>query len=186
MSITVGLQPGTDNFLLAHQHGLKKEKEKMTISSTASAPPSPSKFSLVMFNTIFSLLLRSPLHGLLSNQFILLSFKGRKSGKEYTFPVGYQREGDELKVISPRGWWKNLRGGNVPVTVLLKGQAHSGTAEAFHGNEQVVDAFHSFVQKNPSLIRMYHMERDANGQAKHESVLQAARHIALVRIRLTA
>jgi F420H(2)-dependent quinone reductase len=163
-----------------------KEERKMTVDTATPAPSTPSQFSTMLFNIVFSLLLRSPLHGLLSNRFILLSFKGRKSGKQYSFPVGYQREGNELQIISPRGWWKNLRGGNVPVTVLLKGRYRSGVAEAFHNDEVVVDAFHSFVRQHPSLIRRYHLEQDANGEVKRESVRRGASYIALVRIRLTS
>jgi hypothetical protein len=122
---------------------------------------------------------------MLSNKFILLSFKGRKSGKLYTILVGYQREGNVIEVISPRGWWKNLRGENTSVTVLLKGQWRSGIAEAFHGDETVATGYLRFMQKSPALIRMYHIERDAHSQPKRESVRQATRNAALVRIRLT-
>lgn len=148
------------------------------------APPSPSKVLIQAFNLVFVSLLRSPLHGLLDNSFILLSFKGRKSGREYTFPVGYIRNGDLLQIISPRGWWQNLRAGNVPVTILLKGEQRRGIAEAWKGNERVADEFQHFVKKSPSLIRMYHIEQDASGQPKPESIRQAATHIALIHIQL--
>jgi hypothetical protein len=95
------------------------------------------------------------------------------------------REGDEIEVISPRGWWKNLRGENASVKILLQGKWSSGIAEAFRGDEVVVDATLRFMQKSPSLIRMYHIELDSNGQPKRESVRQATFNNALVRIRLT-
>lgn len=158
----------------------------MTTDRKAPAPPPTSKMMVGIFNAFFTFILRSPLHNMLSKSFIILSFTGRKSGKQYNFVVGYQRKGDELHIISPRGWWKNMQAGNFPVTVLLKGQKHQGLAEGFHGNEKVVQIFSKFVQQTPALIKMYGMERDANGLAKPESVRQAASHIAIVSVQLTS
>ncbi len=41
------------------------------------------------FNPVMSALLRLPLHGLLSRQVFLLTYTGRRSGRQYTLPVGY-------------------------------------------------------------------------------------------------
>ena len=63
--------------------------------ATHTAPaksPVPS-FVMTAGNVILPLILRSPFHGILSKNMMLLSFKGRKSGKVYTFPVGYARDG---------------------------------------------------------------------------------------------
>jgi hypothetical protein len=160
----------------------------MTVDTATPGPPSLSKFAMFVtrgLNVLFSAILHSPLHRMLSNRFILLSFKGRKSGKVYTILVGYLREGDVIEVISPRNWWKNLRGENASVTVLLKGQWRSGTAEAFHGDETVATGYLRFIQKSPALIKMYHIELDTNGQPKRDSVRQATQNAALIRIRLT-
>lgn len=46
------------------------------------------RFSQLM-NCVPQLLLRSPLHGLMSNRYLLITFTGRKSGKRYTTPVAY-------------------------------------------------------------------------------------------------
>ena len=159
----------------------------MTVDTATPGPPSLSKFAMFVtggLNVLFSAILRSPLHEMLSNRFVLLSFRGRKSGKTYTIVVGYRREGDVIEVISPRSWWKNLSGENTSVTVLLKGQWRSGTAEAFHGDEMVAAGYLRFIEKSPALIRMYHIEQDADGQPKRESVRQATRNAALVHIRL--
>lgn len=160
----------------------------MTVDTTTPGPPSLSKFAMFVtrgLNVLFSAILRSPSHGMLSNRFILLSFKGHKSGKVYTILVGYRHEGNVIEVISPRNWWKNLRGENASVTILLKGQWRNGTAEAFHGDETVAAGYLHFMQKSPALIKMYHIELDTNGQPKLESVRQATQNAALIRIRLT-
>src|SRR5919201_997478 len=87
----------------------------------------PSVRVLHAINPFVSAILRSPLHGLLSTQLMLLTYTGRKSGKRYTIPVGYARDGETLVVFSSRSWRRNLRGG-APVEVLLQGRRYTGTA----------------------------------------------------------
>jgi hypothetical protein len=135
-------------------------------------------------NGIVSGLLRSPLHGIMSNTLILLSFKGKRSGKTYTLPVGYTLDGDLVKIVSSAGWWKNLRK-NVPVTLWLKGQQRSGIAEAFYGDEHVVEAITALAPNSPTLRKMYSVGLDANGQPNPEDVRRAAAHVAQIRVSLT-
>ena len=60
---------------------------------------------------MLSRLVRSPLHRLVSDR-LLLPATGRRSGREHTFPVGYERDGDRLSVTSHGTYWrKNLRDG---------------------------------------------------------------------------
>ncbi len=76
-----------------------------------------------LYNPFVVALLRSPLHGFMSGSTMLLTYAGCKSGKAYTTPVNYLRDGDTLLVVSSRKhiWWKNLRGG-APVTARVRGQ----------------------------------------------------------------
>lgn len=66
-------------------------------------------------NDFMAWVLRSPLHGMLSNGMMLITITGRKTGKTYTTPVGYYVEGETLWVITSRErkWWRNLQGGQV-------------------------------------------------------------------------
>jgi deazaflavin-dependent oxidoreductase (nitroreductase family) len=75
-------------------------------------------------------MLRSPLHGIVSSKFVLLTFTGRKSGRVYSTPVQYVQDGDTLHIITSAGytWWKNLHGG-APVQVHLRGSQHNGHAD---------------------------------------------------------
>jgi deazaflavin-dependent oxidoreductase (nitroreductase family) len=89
-------------------------------------------------NPFVSAVLRSPVHRLLSGQVLLLTVTGRRSGRAYTFPVGYVREADALTILSGRHtWWKNLRGG-APVAVLLAGRQRTGRAEVIEDRAAVL------------------------------------------------
>ena len=80
-------------------------------------------------NDFMSWVLRSPLHGMLSNSMMLITVTGRKSGKKYTLPVNYYRENGCLWVLTnrDRSWWRNVQGG-APVSLLLRRQPVSAYA----------------------------------------------------------
>jgi hypothetical protein len=134
----------------------------MTVKINDSGPSKPIRALIAGFNIVFVPILRSPLYRLLSNNFVLLSYRGHKSGKQYTVLVGYQREGDELTIVSAHGWWKNLRGGNVPVQILLHGKWREAAASASRGEEPIAE-FQRIVQKFPNVMRIYHIERGLMG-----------------------
>lgn len=89
-------------------------------------------------NRAVALLLRSPLHPLVSRQLALITVTGRRSGHDYTFPVGYRRAGERVTI--PVGWperklwWRNLQGG-ARVLLRLGSEQRSGHAEV-RGDER--------------------------------------------------
>ncbi|HEY7622306.1 MAG TPA: nitroreductase/quinone reductase family protein [Solirubrobacteraceae bacterium] len=85
-------------------------------------------------------LLRSPAHGLVSSHLALLTVTGRRSGRTFTFPVGYHMDGDDrltLNVDWPerKRWWRNLRGDGGRVELRLAGIRRTGMAWA-RGDER--------------------------------------------------
>jgi hypothetical protein len=109
-----------------------------------SSVPSPRVMHAI--NPFVSAILRSSLHGVLSPHVLLLTYTGRKSGRTYTLPVGYVREGDAITICSGgHRWWRNLRGG-APVSVLLRGRRRTGRAEAIEGREALVAEVEQLVE----------------------------------------
>src|SRR5260370_1258126 len=86
----------------------------------------PPRFLPVLFNPISKTILRSPLHGMLSRQFLLITFTGRKSGKVFTTPAMYEQQGETLLLRVGYPWWKNLRDG-AAVRVRLRGKTYAAT-----------------------------------------------------------
>jgi hypothetical protein len=95
------------------------------------------KFFEWLLNLFMRPLLRSPLHGLVSHRVMLISFTGRKSGKRYTTPISYMREGDAVACITMSQWWKNIPTGST-VTLRLQGRDYSGTTEIIRDNPQAL------------------------------------------------
>ncbi len=52
-----------------------------------------------IWNPLVRLILRSPLHGVMSKGIMLITYTGLKSGKEYTLPVSYLQDGGRIYVI---------------------------------------------------------------------------------------
>ena len=110
----------------------------MATTRAKARPPSP--FVMKLRNALLSLRLRSPWHAEASQTLLLLAFRGKKSGKQYRFPVGYIQEGQsDLVVLTPRmrSWWKNFRQG-APVTVYVQGRKRQGMASVDHDDREAI------------------------------------------------
>jgi hypothetical protein len=90
-------------------------------------------------NPVVRLVLRSPLHGLLSRRTALITVTGRRSGREFTCPVGYEQRGDGVRIMvgwpEHKRWWRNLMDPGAPVRMRLRGVERSGHAVA-RGDER--------------------------------------------------
>jgi deazaflavin-dependent oxidoreductase (nitroreductase family) len=88
---------------------------------------------LQRFGNLFVIgLLRSPLHRLASGSLLLITYRGRGSGRRFTIPVMYaEREGTLTIFVGhpeQKMWWRNLRVG-AEVEVRLRGRRLRGQAE---------------------------------------------------------
>jgi hypothetical protein len=136
-------------------------------------------------NPFVRLILRSPLHPLMSKNVMLVSFCGRKSGREYHVPTNFHREGDELLVTSfrERTWWRNLRGG-AAVTLLLQGKELAGRADVIENPAEVAVALSRLVVAEPAYARFLHIGPEADGTPSAADALRAAQTRVIVRVEL--
>ena len=98
---------------------------------TDLAPP-PFKWlhhrAPTVINKLVVFLLHSPLHWLLSNNMLLLTFTGRVSGRQFRIPVSYFLSQGKIVIFTSNRWWKNLRAG-ATVAILFKGHWITGHTE---------------------------------------------------------
>ncbi|HYK84929.1 MAG TPA: nitroreductase/quinone reductase family protein [Ktedonobacteraceae bacterium] len=102
----------------------------MNETHTIVQHPRPPRPVRILANVLATTILRSRWHSMRSDRLLLLTFTGRKSGKEFTTPMRYVQEGETLLMTVVYPWWKNLVG-EATVRVLLRGQMRTGTAEVF-------------------------------------------------------
>lgn len=84
------------------------------------------------FNPVVSAVLRSPFHWALSFGLMLITVTGRRTGRVYTIPVGYQRDGDVITVLvsnaPTKQWWRNFHE-PAPAPMRIRGRDLEGIAE---------------------------------------------------------
>lgn len=146
------------------------------MSQTPSVPP--------IVNRAVRLVLRSPVHGMVSKTILLITFTGRKSRKTYTTPVSYSQQGDQVTVFTHADWWKNLRGG-APVTLRLRGREVQGLAEPVAEDKGAVAAgLIPHLRKVPSDAKFYGVTFDEHRNPRAEEVEKAVQTVVMIRIRL--
>jgi F420H(2)-dependent quinone reductase len=106
--------------------------EAMTARQTQAARATTRSRRLQRLGNLFVIgLLRSPAHRLLSGSLLLISFRGRRSGRRFTIPVMYAERDGTLTVFvghpERKTWWRNLRQG-AEVELRLHGDRLRGQA----------------------------------------------------------
>ena len=156
------------------------------VSIDSPREPPIAKYLYRFVNPIISAILQSPLHWTISNQLMLIMFLGRVSGRRIMTPVAYRREGDTLKVLVHRPWWKNLRDG-ATVTVWLQGRGLVGRSNATQDPELMLPWLRQMIEEKRRIkkVRRLGMTRlDPNRSPTDAELLHAMRGVALVSIRL--
>ena len=132
---------------------------------------------MTRLNPLVTWVLRSPLHPLLDRGLLMLRVTGRRTGRKYWIPVGYQRDGGTITVLvskAPRKqWWGNYRDPG-PADVLLRGRtlhgrAHVVPTESTRFQETIERTF----RRVPGIGRQFgvrHDRRTGVTAAQHRTV----------------
>lgn len=134
-------------------------------------------------NDFVKFFLRTPFRVFMGDT-MLITVKGRKTGKEYSTPVGFYRENGYLWVISSRDrtWWRNIKDG-ADVKLLLKGKTVSAFAETVTDESEVRKRIVQYVQHIPMFARGLGI-RVENKIPNKDDVARLARERLFVRIKV--
>lgn len=102
------------------------------------------------FNPLARFVLMTRLHSLMSGRLMLLTFTGRRTGRSYTTPVSYVREGSSLLVPAGGAWWRNLRRGG-QARVRLRGAWWSVSPEVISEPVALADVLRRMLAANPAI-----------------------------------
>jgi deazaflavin-dependent oxidoreductase (nitroreductase family) len=135
-------------------------------------------------NDFMAWVLRSPFHGMLSNGMMLITITGRKTGRKYTTPVGFYREGDYLWVITRRkgNWWKNLQGG-AQVDLLMKRKPVRALAEIEQEEQAVAARMPEYLQHIPMAAKQMEIRME-DGKPNAEDIARTAKERVFVRLKV--
>jgi len=91
-------------------------------------------------NPLLVWLLRSPFHWLASERLMLITYRGRRTGRPITIPVSYRTSGSEIRVTvgqhTQKQWWRNLTTES-PVELHLRGRRVQVLARAVEDGDAV-------------------------------------------------
>jgi deazaflavin-dependent oxidoreductase (nitroreductase family) len=137
------------------------------------------------YNAFVVAVLRSPLHGLLSRDMLLLSYTGRTSGRPYTLPLNYIKIGDALLILSMRSrtWWRNLRDG-AEVSLRLRGHERTATSEVCEDAAAVAAGLRRMLAERPGLGRFFGVAPGLTGLGDEERLAAAAVTRVIVQVYL--
>lgn len=134
------------------------------------------------FNPIMSWMMRSPLHFIVSKNMMLMTYTGRKSGKDFTTPMNYLAMNGGIYTTSYRDrvWWRNLRGG-AEVTLHLRGEAVPAYAETVEDQSAVARYMNEYLEAAPHLARYMDVRMNEDGHANGDDIARMAQEMVMVR-----
>lgn len=138
-------------------------------------------------NSMMKLFLKTPLlQNLLGKQIALLTFTGRRSGRRYTIPIGYQRRPSSVLMLTnmTRSWWRNFED-QPAVELRLAGKTVEGTAEAHPGTDADLDQVVGFLASRPADAKAYGVVALPDGSPDPESVRALLPRHVLVTVELS-
>jgi F420H(2)-dependent quinone reductase len=124
-------------------------------------------------NRVVRGLLRTPgLNRVVGGRLVTLYVVGRKSGRRYTVPVAYTRQGGDLLVGTPFGWGRNLRSGE-PVEILLQGRRRLADVEAFTDEAGVTRLYAVMCKENKTFANFNKVRIGADGEPSADDLHRA-------------
>ncbi len=143
-----------------------------------------------VINPLVRLVLRSPLHGMLSSTLLLITYRGRKTGREYNLPVQYARDERYIYILpgmpEKKTWWRNFYE-VMPVSLTLQGKQISGQAQLLDPQVDpaiITQALVVYLQRFPALARTHQVRRDEQGGFQPDDLRQAASRVHIIRVTL--
>ena len=130
-----------------------------------------------LINPFVALLARSPLHFIISNQVLVIQFKGRRSGKSYLVPVSYHEHESSYTCVTLRSniWLWNLK--DISHTqIWLQGKLTDVQIDLEFNNDQIVEnTLRDLVTNNKVDAYFAKIKLNKNGSPDLDDLSNAAK-----------
>ena len=136
----------------------------------------------VLVNPLIRSVLRSPLHGLLSGNLMLIRFKGRISGREFVTPVRYIRNGKTIQCFTGRSnqWWRNMRDGSDVVLRLAGKESRYRMTAISSDPERIVQSLRRLLNEFPQDAPYYDIRMQSDRTPELETLNKAGFNTVLI------
>ena len=164
--------------------------ENKLIPSPSGQPSSSFWFMNKIVNPMMRLILRSPLHGMLSESLLLITYHGRRTGKEYSLPVQYVKTGNSVTIVpgmpEQKIWWRNLQE-SAPVQLTLRGQSLAGNAVVLKPDtdaDAIIAGLDLYLRRFPAMAKVNGIRAAADGSFGTEELRLAAMKAIIILVEL--
>ena len=119
----------------------------------------PPLRALRLANPLARAVLRSPAHGALSGRLLVLSYRGRRSGRTFRIPLRYAETADGAFVavaVRPERklWWRSFReAADATLTVRGRAVAVRGALAAGGARDEALAAYVARYPRSARLVR---------------------------------
>ena len=121
-------------------------------------------------NSVMRGLLATPLLSqAVGKRLVTLYIVGRKSGRRYTIPVAYTRQGDDLLIGTPFKWGRNMRTGE-PIEIRFKGRRRQADVVVYSGEAEVAAAYGTMCRDNRAFANFNKVGFDGAGNPNPEDL----------------
>lgn len=143
----------------------------MTSITFNSAPPKVTSRAKLALKAM-TFLLRRGWMGPADDIIMVITTTGRKSGKQFSIPIGYMRDGEDILTLSsenPSNWFRNVLANNGKATLEIKKEKFAVRGELVTDEDERQRIFNIYKQNEKYFKSNFHIELDSP-----ESELQAA------------
>lgn len=146
----------------------------------------PPSALLRLVNPVLGILLRTPLAGSARKQLMVLSFTGRKTGREFSIPLSAHVIDGDLYALTGAAWKQNFRGG-APARVVYDGRTTAMRGELIRDRDVVSDLFLRCAQAYGArrAQRMMGLKFRDDRVPAREEFAEAVDRLKLAAVRLT-
>ncbi len=134
-------------------------------------------------NPLMKRLLDSRFAGPMARQMLLLRYRGRKSGRTFTTPVGYVRDGERIVMVTSPSyrWWPNFLGGAQAELRLAEGWQRARVEVVAPDDPRYDEVVALQVAgRGPGMLRGFGVEVDDAGRVSPEAKATASGRAHLV------
>ena len=138
-----------------------------------------------IINPAIGLLLRSPAHFLMSSSLLLITFTVVRSGRSYSTPLRYVRDGQTIRCFTSKDtrWWRNLRQG-AKVWLTLQGvRAPYQAAVIVDEPDRVRELLTAYLHQHPGDAAYHDVAVSRNGDLSEQDMNRAVSHAVVMEAR---
>jgi len=125
-------------------------------------------------------LLRRNWMGSAGNIIMVITTKGRKSGKQFSTPIGYQRDGDTVLAFTVGGvsnWYKNVAQNSL-VTLEIKKTVYPMRGTYITDTQEIRKILELYKREQPTMLpRFFGIPAESSG----DDLMKAAEKVRFVR-----